>query len=157
MNSKSKENPELFFHIETRAGIPVLVEKSGGCHIATMYELALWEALAKTKNLLSEKRKTGVSKDAYVGAREDLQMWKNRALKAEALNREFYQMQPTAWGVYDPECDCWLFTAETRDMAYDRIKEAAIDPELAVVSRTWVVRPFYAAHEKAKTLQERRA
>jgi hypothetical protein len=37
----------LPFHIETRAGIRVLVEKSGGCHPATIYELAMWDAIQK--------------------------------------------------------------------------------------------------------------
>lgn len=59
--------------------------------------------------------------------------------------------EPVAWGVrdLDPKCECWLHIAETRDMAYDHIKDAAVDPQLAVMSRTWVVRPLYAAPQPA--------
>ena len=45
---------------------------------------ALEEALAK-----QEQGEPVISKDAYDGAREDLAIWKKRALEAEELNRKF--------------------------------------------------------------------
>ena len=46
-------------------------------------------AIAALRAALAQQAEPVISKDAYDGAREDLAIWKTRALKAEELNRKF--------------------------------------------------------------------
>ena len=75
--------------------------------------------------------------DAYAGAREDLSIWKKRALEAEALNRKFAAsvnspsfmgepaapvgMEPVAWVEVRPGLDGWF-------LAYNFNPDAQTEP-----------------------------
>ena len=76
------ESLGLDFFIERRAGILVKEWLKDGCTSATAEEVLPWSMLANR-----EAQPVAEYGDAYQGAREDLSIWKRRALEAEGKVR----------------------------------------------------------------------